>query len=216
MLLIVGILIMKGRQKKEGREGDDEDEVGGSEERPGLSEGLAARMLSGPPTQSDLPPVMRGQDELPSVATTPDQQGQLPPASMETVAGPETGYIRPTGAGPLKREGFKAPPPGGTGPIGTEGPPVSGIPTEDRVKTELMDLLTIQDPSDIKVRPAEEFGISIEEDKNVWTPQMVESRTAAEAKSALEMLHELNELRNEGAITEEEYEISKKRLLRKI
>jgi hypothetical protein len=93
---------------------------------------------------------------------------------------------------------------------------MSEVPTEDRVKSELMGFLTIEDPSDIKVRPAEEFGISIEEDRNIWTPEMVESRTAAEAKTAIEMLHELNELRNEGAITEEEYEISKKRLLRKI
>jgi hypothetical protein len=147
---------------------------------------------------------------------SPEHQGQLPPVSIERETGPETDYIRPTGAGPLRREGFKAPPPGDTRPLGAGGPPIPEVPTEDRVKSELMDLISIQDPSDIKVRPAEEFGISIEEDRNVWTPEMVESRTATEAKSALEMLHELNELRNEGAITQEEYEISKRRLLRKI
>jgi len=39
---------------------------------------------------------------------------------------------------------------------------------------------------------------------------------STEAKTAVELLHKLNELKQEGAITEEEYEVSKNRLLRKI
>jgi hypothetical protein len=55
------------------------------------------------------------------------------------------------------------------------------------------------------------------EDKGaVWSPQMVESRTTTEAKSAIQMLQELNELKEKGAITQEEYETTKKHLLRRI
>jgi hypothetical protein len=50
----------------------------------------------------------------------------------------------------------------------------------------------------------------------IWSPDMVESRTAKEAGSAIKMLKQLNELKAAGAITAEEYEASKRKLLRKI
>ena len=55
-----------------------------------------------------------------------------------------------------------------------------------------------------------------QETSSVWSPEMVETRVANEARSAVEMVHDLNRLREEGAITEEEFQIHKKRLLRKI
>lgn len=59
-------------------------------------------------------------------------------------------------------------------------------------------------------------GIEAEFNSPIWSPEMVESRIASDAKSAVELLHELNQLKTEGAITEEEFQIHKKRLLRKI
>ena len=59
-------------------------------------------------------------------------------------------------------------------------------------------------------------GVYHEESGGVWSPDMVEKRTASEAKSAVEMLKDLKELKDSGAITEEEFEVSKRRLLRKI
>ena len=55
-----------------------------------------------------------------------------------------------------------------------------------------------------------------EESGKVWSPEMVESRTSKDAESAIKMLKQLNELKAAGAITQEEYDVSKKRLLRKI
>jgi len=55
-----------------------------------------------------------------------------------------------------------------------------------------------------------------EDSKGVWSPDMVEKRTAADAKNAVEMLKDLKELKDSGVITDEEFEVSKRRLLRKI
>ena len=51
---------------------------------------------------------------------------------------------------------------------------------------------------------------------HVWSPQMVEARLTSESKSALESLKELNNLKKEGALTEEEYERAKSKLLKKL
>jgi uncharacterized membrane protein len=50
----------------------------------------------------------------------------------------------------------------------------------------------------------------------VWTPDMAISRSAKEAESSVQLLKELNELKRTGGISDEEYERSKRRLLRKI
>ena len=57
--------------------------------------------------------------------------------------------------------------------------------------------------------------VSSDED-NVWSPELTEKRTKEDASSAVEMLKKLNDLKKSGAISNEEYEISKRRLLRKI
>jgi len=209
VFIAAGVIIIRKRMRGEAADGKSE-----GENRPsgvsGLGEGYSAGMLSGPARPLELQPVMHS--ELP--ASTGSEQ--LPPAPVTEQVVTGSDYIRPSGTDELVKEGFKAPPAGDIRPFDGSDHPVSGLPTEGGVMSEILGFLNIEDPSDINARPAEEFGISLEEDSKVWSPEMAESRAAGEAKTALEMLHELNELRNEGAITEEEYESSKKRLLRKI
>ena len=76
--------------------------------------------------------------------------------------------------------------------------------------------LSLQQPPAVEEPPKQEEGVFHQDNTQVWSPEMVESRMSTEAKSAVELLHELNQLKNEGAITEDEYQIHKKRMLRKI
>jgi len=65
--------------------------------------------------------------------------------------------------------------------------------------------------------PAPEGQTIFHEDHDhLWSPQMVEHRSVQETENALQMLKELNDLKKTGALTEEEYDISKRRLLRRI
>jgi hypothetical protein len=50
----------------------------------------------------------------------------------------------------------------------------------------------------------------------VWSPDMVEKRTKKESQTAIETLKELADLKEQGVITEEEFEQSKRKLLKKI
>jgi hypothetical protein len=55
-----------------------------------------------------------------------------------------------------------------------------------------------------------------EESSGVWSPDMVEKRVEKEAKSAVEMIEKLGEMKEKGLISDEEFESSKRRLLKKI
>ena len=68
----------------------------------------------------------------------------------------------------------------------------------------------------IEEAPQQPERVFHQDNTHIWSPEMVESRMSNEAKSAVELLHELNQLKNEGAITEDEYQIHKKKMLRKI
>jgi uncharacterized membrane protein len=122
------------------------------------------------------------------------------------------------------------PKPGGTADAGgatptppsaaASGPPAAPVRTTKPVSLDY----TKPDSAPFMVGPgapgkggaADKAEVYHDGGKSVWTPDMAVSRTAKEAESALEMLEKLNKLKAAGAISDEEYEKSKKRLLRKI
>jgi uncharacterized membrane protein len=88
-----------------------------------------------------------------------------------------------------------------------EGPPGGGGYVSDE---EAAAAFMVSEP------PGGGGGGSEDEAKGYWTPDMAEKRVAREAESAVEMLEKINQLRKSGAISEEEYETTKRRLLKKL
>ena len=126
---------------------------------------------------------------------------------MQTAQGQRTGeaYMRPSGAAAAQQ------PPGApasaarTTPAGTPpmkpSAPVASRPPERGVEP---------------AGPTKDEKVLQQDSAAECGPETVESRKTSEAKSAIQMLKELNELKEAGAITEEEYEMTKKNLLKKI
>ncbi len=64
--------------------------------------------------------------------------------------------------------------------------------------------------------PAQKLEIYHNDSGAVWTPDLATERTAKEAESAVEMLPKLKKMLGDGVLTQEEYEVHKRRLLRKL
>lgn len=104
-----------------------------------------------------------------------------------------------------------------------------GDPVEEVEETELEDTEELEhtppDLDNLEAIPPEmeqfmadgsESGVYHEASSGVWSPDMVEKRTSAESKTAMENLKELSKLRDDGILTDEEFEKKKRELLRKI
>ncbi len=234
ILLIVGILIFKRRSNKE-IEGDGIEDIAQDDHLSvGNANGYSASIVGGGHLSSpELQSFMKQTDQLPTAPSSdPDGApvGQLPPVANyqeQTLDGTE--YVRPQID--ISKKGFHTPPSAGimvsqTSQIepnsGSEVPP--GYPTggEPPTVSSVIDQMFVgNEPSQpvsqgSNVPALKHASVEPEFNSPIWSPEMVEKRMTNDAKSAVELLHELNELRSEGAITEEEFQIHKKRLLRKI
>jgi len=199
----------------------------------GAADGFSSSLIGGTyRTNPELPTFMKQPEELPLSGAASTETGpvdQLPPASVTTeVLEPSSEYVRPERD--HGRHGFQAPPspgdmvsrPPAVDPIpAVERLSGDALPTEPTVTAVIEDMFTDGTPS----QPAEDVtggtpyslaDTGPEFNSPVWTPEMVERRMTNDARSAVELLRELNDLRAEGAITEEEYQVHKKRLLRKL
>ncbi len=234
ILLVVGILILKRRSNKE-IEGDGIEDIAQDDHLSvGNANGYSASIVGGGHLSSpELQSFMKQTDQLPTAPSSdPDGApvGQLPPVANyqeQTLDGTE--YVRPQID--ISKKGLHTPPLAGsmvsqTSQIepnsGSEVPP--GYPTggEPPTVSSVIDQMFVGNgPSQpvsqgSNVPALKHASVEPEFNSPIWSPEMVEKRMTNDAKSAVELLHELNELRSEGAITEEEFQIHKKRLLRKI
>ncbi len=213
LLVILGVLIMKKLGSKE-VEVQEEVEDGASITGIGVADGYSSSIVSGGELQrQELQPIMLPPEEIlpPQLSEPfPEETAVLPPATVEPQqpsAGSE--YLRPV-SDPVRR-GFKA------SPIPSEIPSeIIPLETTPPTISSQGDQMAEDSIPSASLPPSEQPEVDAKFNSPVWSPEMVETRLASDAKSAVEILHELNELKNEGAITEEEYNIYKKRLLRKI
>ncbi len=234
ILLIVGILIIKRRSNKE-IEGDGTGDIAQEDHLSvGNANGYSASIVDGGHLSSpELQSFMKQTDQLPTAPSSDldgAPVGQLPPVANyqeQTMGGSE--YVRPQID--ISKKGFHTPPSAGSmvsqasqiePNSGSEVPPGYSTGGEPPTVSSLIDQMFVgnepyQPVSQGSNVPALKHA-SVEPEFNspIWSPEMVEKRMTNDAKSAVELLHELNELRSEGAITEEEFQIHKKRLLRKI
>jgi hypothetical protein len=142
--------------------------------------------------------------------------GELPPASIDLMVHPERDvYIRPmtTPHRPVVESGMMSAPLVGH----------TTMPPPEIVQTGQANLAPVPDIQDDMMKvglsegpPQVEGTVFHDSEDHVWTPAMAESRVAAEAKGAVDILRELNDLKEKGAISDEEFDASKRRLLRKI
>jgi hypothetical protein len=183
-----------------------------------------------PPSAPGLPPVSRGPHGLPSYPGI----GGLPPG-MGASPGP---YFRPPPPTlmppPQVGPGRVLPPAPPTPEPETDSPQVKPPEKEDMEPPEpepvgppeMEDIVFPPPVTPFEPAAVEESileppapgpeAVYHEDEDHLWTPQMVHQRSVQESENAVHMLKELNDLKKMGAITEEEYEISKKRILRKI
>jgi hypothetical protein len=124
-------------------------------------------------------------------------------------------YIRPvtTPHRPVVESGMMSAP-----LVGSTTMPPPGI-----VQTGQANLAPVPDIQDDMMKvglsegpPQVEETVFHDSEDHVWTPAMAESRAATESKGAVDLLRELNALKEKGALSEEEFDVSKRRLLRKI
>jgi len=151
------------------------------------------------PVREELPSIMVQSGGLPpAILEGQENIEELPPAIMPGIETSDNSqYLRPQRSSPSNADGFKAPP-----PVDVVIDVVDSTNESPHSETS-----NIREPSPILERG---------EEGPIWSPEMVEERVRSDAKGAVEMLHELNSLKNEGAISDEEYELYKRRLLRKI
>jgi hypothetical protein len=152
----------------------------------------------------------------PGSGPPPGVPGQIAPAGPRSdYAIPVTDTVDyiPPGAAPAAR--LPAAPragaaPGGWGAGGA--PPAPAGAFDDRYVTdeEAAAAFMVSEPVGGKGEGSED------EKDGYWTPDMAEKRVAREAESAVEMLEKINQLRKSGAISEEEYQTTKRRLLKKL
>jgi len=168
----------------------------------GTGDDFASSLVTGAPLQAPLSPIISSyripniivdcsldEREVP-LAPMPMKEALPPVKATPSIIEGERNYLRPD----MNRQSRE-------------------YPSEDTsIKDDQLDI-NINDSQSNQENLKSEFH---QEDRKIWSPEMVESRTSNEAKSAIQLLSELNELRERGAITQEEYEMSKKRLLRKI
>ncbi|MEA3558239.1 MAG: Ig-like domain-containing protein, partial [Candidatus Thermoplasmatota archaeon] len=234
ILVVVGIFVMRRMGRKEQENKDSEDPVEGDNLSMGAAgNGFSATMMSGGQlVKNELPSFMKQPEELPPPGEPfPGPTAQLPPVTSGPVPTPETSeYVRPQ-HDDASRGGFKAPPSPAEmtsqlpQPLSTSDQEYSSDQADHSNPpsvTSVLDQPMLENsplsPAFPQMDPpsARPDDINAEFNSPVWSPEMVGSRVASDARSAVEMLHELNQLKTEGAITEEEFQIHKKRLLRKI
>jgi hypothetical protein len=135
---------------------------------------------------------------------------RLPPAQHAQGQRVGEGYVRP----PVSKPAPVQQPPSPSAQPQQSAPPIPSSPAPQAPAPPVINELNEQviEPPE----PPKDEKVFHEDKGAVWSPQMVESRTTTEAKSAIQMLQELNELKEKGAITQEEYETTKKHLLRRI
>ncbi len=233
ILLMIGILIIKNKSRKES-DNENEDINPDDHLSIGNANGYSASMVGGGHLSSpELQSFMKQADQLPT-APSSNLDGapvsQLPPVvnyPEPTIEGSE--YVRPQID--ISRKGFHTPPsPEGmvsqtsqTDPNSAPEVPTSYFndgdpPTISSVIDQMFAGNEFSQPGsqESNIAPLKSTSVDPEFKSPIWSPEIVENRVTNDAKSAIELLHELNELRSEGAITEEEFQIHKKRLLRKI
>ncbi|MCK5773630.1 MAG: putative Ig domain-containing protein, partial [Thermoplasmata archaeon] len=234
LLIIFGVIIFVVKRSLSRKEREElEKKVDPADEH--LSIGSAGSVYSSSllggssMVRTELTSIMNAPDVLPPPVPAPVQQtqeyiGELPPATQPlAVSGGSMEYVRPN---PLVSDGFRAPPPSLTGPLAppSQYPQSQEVPLQERGDVQSpapAEFDAVEQPHPfpdpvVEEAPQQPEGEFHQDNTHIWSPEMVESRMSNEAKSAVELLHELNQLKNEGAITEEEYQIHKKRLLRKI
>lgn len=212
ILLITIIVIRKFRNEEtdtieENIIEDDPLTIGGA------GSGFSASLMAGGNIiQNELPSIMNQHQELPtstSIDPQENDQKQLPPVIQhQQPIDAASDYIRPSKDS--EHGTFKAPPTMNVTPsheVDSDSPYQAPPSLNSETETPTSEVLP---PIFTKENTDAQFN------SPVWSPEMVESRLQNDAKSAVDLLHELNQLKNEGALTEEEYEIHKKRLLRKI
>ncbi len=226
IFLIFMIYFVKRRRKeKEERSKEGPTAIGPSDSNM-LAGTFANSMLGGVSAPMQLPSVMRTNEvmeDLPESTTI--ISGALPPASIRA---DEALYARPGDKGMERMEIIPQPTQEDNKDKSEDGGIITGKLNEQKPMdvfqagpsiAPMMNMVSgwsgpVPPEVEDKMVPTEE--VFHEGDRQVWSPDMVESRVSTEAKTAVELLHKLNELKQEGAITEEEYEVSKNRLLRKI
>ncbi|MBN1390535.1 MAG: putative Ig domain-containing protein [Candidatus Thermoplasmatota archaeon] len=231
ILLLIALIIYRKMSRSEKELPPDEVTLKEVRETIGGAEGYSASLVGGGTLHaSELGPIMKPSDELPPASQVPaGPANQLPPASpMFSGASDTSEYVRPTGdPAPV---GYKAPPlpgmvsqplqnlPPGEGEVYPARADMSSPPSVTSIIDQMItDAYQPPRPgplADEEVYPKPD--VEPQFNSPVWSPEAVEERVASEARSAVEILHELNQLRMEGAITEEEFQTHKKKLLRKI
>jgi len=227
LLLVFGIgTFFILRSMKRAKEEEGKEQVPKGPELPALSAApsavdgqMLALGLSSPAMTGTLPPAGGSMMKAPldqGAESEPVISGELPPASIDLmVQSDREVYIRPqaTPHRPVVDSGMMSAP-----LVGSTTMPPPGF-----VRTGQANLAPVPDMQDDMMKvglsegpPQVEETVFHDSEDHVWTPAMAESRAATESKGAVDLLRELNELKEKGALSEEEFDVSKRRLLRKI
>jgi len=201
LLVIIAIVILMRRKQKKEPEEDDEGEDGKDFERGTDDVFVKKRMLDIEKAEAGKEPPIKEKGEeqalLPPGKEESEEESSEPPIDEE----PDTDIIDempPTEEPMVEEEDL----------VSEEMPPGMEEPITEEVPPDMEQFMadgTEQEP-----------GVYHEDSSGVWSPDMVQARTAAESKTAMENLKDLADLKEKGIITEEEFKASKKRLLRKI
>lgn len=213
IIVAIGIFIFKRINSKEPdeTENDKDDESG---ETLGVANNYSSAIIGGTMVkQPELQPILTPSESLPpssSPIRDPINNPKLPNATLPSQQSTSSvEYVRPDSE--INVDSFKAPP----SPVGIPVQSTQPVLPPPNISSVIDQIARegeqITPPSDMN-----QTSTNAEFNSPIWSPEMVETRLVNDAKSAVDMLHELNELKNEGAITDNEYEIYKKRMLRKI
>jgi hypothetical protein len=225
LIFVIGTFFIL-RSMKRAKEEEGKEQVPKGPELPALSAAhstvdgqMLALGMSSPAMTGTLPPAGGSMMKAPldqGAEGEPVISGELPPASIDLMVQEDREiYIRPQAAPqrPVVESGMMSAP-----LVGSTTIPPSGI-----VRTGQANLAPVPDMQDDMMKvgspegpPQVEETVFHDSEDHVWTPAMAESRAATESKGAVDLLRELNELKEKGALSEEEFDVSKRRLLRKI